>query len=101
MNFDIHKKEHIMRKSLIILGMACMLLFTGCTGGSSSTTGGSSDSTAGSVLTKNYVANKNSRKLHSIYCDSLPYEENRVYFSTVEEANNAGYYDKHKECMGG
>lgn len=80
--------------------MACMLLFVGCTGGSS-TIDSSSDSTADSVLTKNYVANKNSRKLHSIYCDSLPYEENRIYFSTIEEANNAGYSDKHKECMGG
>ncbi|MDE6666516.1 MAG: hypothetical protein K2K14_10110 [Ruminococcus sp.] len=48
---------------------------------------------------KNYIANKKSKKLHSIYCDSLPYERNRVYFSSIEEANNAGYTDNHKECM--
>lgn len=100
-----------MRKFLIISAMVCMLSFVGCTGGSSTTdslsttnsssiTESSSNSTAGSVLTKNYVANRNSGKLHSIYCDSLPYEENRIYFSTIEEANNAGYSDKHRECMG-
>ena len=49
----------------------------------------------------NYVGNVKNKKLHSIHCSSLPYEHNRVYFSTVEEANRAGYTDKHKECMGG
>ncbi|MDE7363463.1 MAG: hypothetical protein K2N27_01040 [Ruminococcus sp.] len=82
-----------MRKFLIILVMACMLSFVGCTGGSSTTDSSSSE--------RNYIANRNSGKLHSIDCDSLPYEKNRIYFSTIEEANNAGYSDKHKECMGG
>lgn len=77
-----------MKKILTFFVIAGMLAFTGCNGEDSST------------LTKNYVANKNSGKLHSIYCDSLPYEENRIYFSSIEEANNAGYTDNHKECMG-
>ncbi|MDE5738585.1 MAG: hypothetical protein K2H93_09495 [Oscillospiraceae bacterium] len=50
---------------------------------------------------KNYIANKNSGKLHSTNCDSLPYEKNRIYFSTIEQAHNAGYTDHHRECMGG
>lgn len=50
---------------------------------------------------KNYIANRNSGKLHSKYCDSLPYEQNRIYFSSIEEANKAGYTNNHKECMGG
>ena len=50
---------------------------------------------------KNYIANKNSGKLHSTNCDSLPYEKNRIYFSTIEQAYSAGYTDHHKECMGG
>ncbi len=49
---------------------------------------------------KNYVGNKNNHKLHSIECTQLPYEENRVYFSTVEAAHAAGYTDEHRECMG-
>ena len=47
-----------------------------------------------------YIANKNSGKLHYYTCDSLPQEHNRVYFSSEEEANRAGYTDNHKECMG-
>lgn len=97
-----------MKKLLIILTAVCALSLVGCTGGSSTTdstsvsiTDSSSVSEVDSVFEKNYVANRNSGKLHSIYCDSLPYEENRIYFSTIEEANNAGYSDKHKECMGG
>ena len=49
---------------------------------------------------KNYVGNVNNHKLHSINCTQLPYEENRVYFSTIEAAYAAGYTDKHYECMG-
>ena len=47
-----------------------------------------------------YVWNTRNHKLHSIYCDSLPYEENKIYFSTIDEANAAGYTDQHYECMG-
>ena len=49
--------------------------------------------------TRAYVGNRRNHKLHSIYCDNLPYEENRVYFSTIEEAHAAGYTDDHYECM--
>ena len=49
---------------------------------------------------KSYVGNRNNHKLHSINCENLPYEDNRVYFSTIEEAQAAGYTDKHYECMG-
>lgn len=52
------------------------------------------------VSVKTYVGNRRNHKLHSIHCDSLPYEDNRIYFSTIEEAEEAGYTDKHYECMG-
>ena len=45
---------------------------------------GSSESTA-------YIGNKNSLKLHTADCSSLPKEENRVEFSSYEEAIEAGY----------
>lgn len=48
---------------------------------------------------KNYVGNLRNSKLHSITCTRLPYEKNRIYFSTLEEAFNAGYTDIHKECL--
>ncbi len=75
------------KKTITFFVIAGMMILTGCNSGDSS------------ELAKNYVANKNSGKLHSVYCDSLPDEKNRVYFSSVEEANNAGYTDNHKECM--
>lgn len=77
-----------MKKIITFFVIAGMMLSVGCNGGDSSKSA------------KNYVANKNSGKLHSIHCDSLPYEDNRVYFSSIKEANNAGYTDNHKECMG-
>lgn len=52
------------------------------------------------ISTKAYVGNIRNHKLHSINCENLPYEDNRVYFSTIEEAQAAGYTDKHYECMG-
>ena len=52
------------------------------------------------INTKAYVGNIRNHKLHSINCENLPYEDNRVYFSTIEEAQAAGYTDKHYECMG-
>jgi len=48
---------------------------------------------------KNYIGNKNSQVLHVPTCDSLPYERNRVFFGTIDEALNQGYR-KHYECMG-
>ncbi|MDE6313369.1 MAG: hypothetical protein K2M46_07065 [Lachnospiraceae bacterium] len=82
-----------MKRFSIILTIACMLSIVGCTADTST-------STADSVSNKNYIANINSGKLHSIHCDSLPYEQNRIYFSTIEEAYEAGYTDKHRECLG-
>lgn len=38
-----------------------------------------------------YIANVNSKVLHRRTCGNLPKEENRVYFSTVEEAEAEGY----------
>lgn len=38
-----------------------------------------------------YIGNKNSKKFHSPSCSSLPYEENRVYFNSREEAVSSGY----------
>ena len=38
-----------------------------------------------------YVGNKNSKKLHTQDCGSLPKEENRVYFDSYDEAIEAGY----------
>ncbi len=38
-----------------------------------------------------FIGNKNSKKLHTPDCGSLPKEENRVYFDTYEEAVSQGY----------
>ncbi|MDR1291093.1 MAG: DUF3465 domain-containing protein [Planctomycetaceae bacterium] len=48
---------------------------------------------------RNYIGNINSHILHVPTCDSLPYERNRIYFGTIQEALNKGYH-KHYECMG-
>ncbi|MDE5563523.1 MAG: hypothetical protein K2I93_00070 [Oscillospiraceae bacterium] len=77
-----------MRKIITIVAFISMLALSGCT-----------DRTASSSTEKNYIANKNSGKLHSISCDSLPYEKNRIYFETIEVAHAAGYTNHHKECM--
>ena len=37
-----------------------------------------------------YIANKNSKTLHTPFCNGLPKEENRIYFDTYEEALAAG-----------
>lgn len=42
-----------------------------------------------------YIGNINSKVVHSASCESLPKEENRIYFYTREEAAEAGYT---KEC---
>ncbi len=38
-----------------------------------------------------YIGNVNSKIYHTPECSSLPYEKNRIYFSTVKEARDAGY----------
>lgn len=48
----------------------------------------------GSTLTdKTIVASKNGTKYHYVWCSgaSTIKEENKVYFSTIEEAKSAGY----------
>lgn len=38
-----------------------------------------------------YIGNVNSKKYHTFDCSYLPKEENRIYFTTKQEAENAGY----------
>lgn len=38
-----------------------------------------------------YIGNVNSKKYHTLDCSSLPDENNRIYFITQEEAEDAGY----------
>lgn len=45
-----------------------------------------------------YVGNQNNGKLHRSDCKNLPKEENRVIFSTKEEAVEAGYDDFCGSC---
>jgi len=40
---------------------------------------------------ENYIGNKNSKKLHRPDCKTLPAEQNRVFFETVQDGLNAGY----------
>lgn len=40
---------------------------------------------------ESYIGNKNSQKFHAPTCNSLPKEENRVYFDSYEAAIEAGY----------
>ncbi len=46
-----------------------------------------------------YIGNKNSKKFHLPTCSGLPKEENRVEFSSYEEAEQAGY-EPCGNCMG-
>ena len=44
-----------------------------------------------------YIGNKNNMKLHSVNCPGkLPKEKNREYFTTLEEAVDAGYYQENQ-----
>ena len=49
----------------------------------------------------NYIGNVNNSKLHLASCYSLPQSQNRIYFSTLEEATAAGYLidNQCKNCM--
>lgn len=49
-----------------------------------------SDSSA--VTEYAYIGNINSKTYHNESCASLPYEKNRIYFTTKEEATAAGYH---------
>lgn len=46
-----------------------------------------------------FIANRNSGKLHYFTCPQLPFEQNRIYYDTKEEAYAAGYTNEHRECM--
>lgn len=46
-----------------------------------------------------YIGNKNTKVFHLLDCKSLPKEENRVEFKSIEEAEEAGYAG-HKNCVG-
>ena len=39
----------------------------------------------------NYIGNKNTKKFHHPWCSYLSAPENRVYFTTRQEAIDAGY----------
>ena len=49
------------------------------------------DIPSGEDVAESYVGNKNSHKFHAPTCDSLPKEENRVYFDSYNDAIDAGY----------
>ena len=49
------------------------------------------DVTPAENAAESYIGNKNSQKFHAPTCDSLPKEENRVYFDSYDAAIDAGY----------
>lgn len=49
-------------------------------------------------ITAQYIGNKNSLVLHASDCGSLPNEENRVYFDSLDEALAEGYR-VHSACL--
>lgn len=66
---------------------------------SGSTTGVTGGSNFGDAIAQGgYIGNRNNHKLHRSTCKTLPKESNQVYFSTREEAVNAGYSDPCKNC---
>lgn len=56
------------------------------------------DDTSSNDSSTSYVANINSKVLHRSTCKSLPKEENRVYFSSIEEAEEQGYIKRCDNC---
>ncbi len=46
-----------------------------------------------------YIGNINSGTLHTTLCESLPKEENRVYFVDLEDAERGGYTKHCSNCM--
>ncbi|MDR1491247.1 MAG: DUF3465 domain-containing protein [Planctomycetaceae bacterium] len=64
-----------------------------------STTTTTQNTDKSNIANRNYIGNINSQILHVPTCNSLPYERNRIYFGTMQEALNKGYR-KHYECMG-
>jgi len=86
-----------MKKAAALLSALLVLSLTACGNPENSDRSVAAPNIATS---HNYIANRNSGKLHYYTCDSLPAEHNRVYFSSESEANSAGYTNAHKECMG-
>ncbi len=60
---------------------------------------GSTQPQAPEGTAQQYIGNKNSHTLHIPSCSSLPAEQNRVIFSSLEDALNAGY-SPCSRCMG-
>ena len=62
--------------------------------------GTSSEQSASSSEAPQYefIGNKNSKVFHADDCGQLPNEENRVYFSTQQEAEDSGYRP-HSGCV--
>lgn len=44
------------------------------------------------------IVNANNGKIHNADCHYLPDEENRIYFNSLQEAINAGYWDRCGKC---
>jgi methylphosphotriester-DNA--protein-cysteine methyltransferase len=55
------------------------------------------ESTTSSVSTGSYIGNTNNQKLHKASCNSLPKPQNQVLFSSLDEAQAAGY-TKDNQC---
>ena len=46
-----------------------------------------------------YIVNKKNGKIHNSGCKTLPNEENRIYFNSLDEVLAAGYSDYCGNCM--
>jgi len=47
-----------------------------------------------------YIANKNSKVVHSGNCSYLPKEENQLTYDSLETAIADGYTDRCDHCLG-
>ncbi len=75
-----------MNKKLLFILFICLLLLTGC-GGNTAYVSSTKMNTEYSM----YIGNKNSHKFHKPDCYTLPYEENRIYFGSTDEALSTGF----------
>ncbi len=49
-------------------------------------------------ISYSYIGNINSKVLHTLNCDSLPKESNRIYFVSTDDAERAGYTKRCSNC---
>ena len=75
-----------MNKKLFSILFVCLLLLTGC-GKNAAYVSSTKIYTECSM----YIGNKNSHKFHKPNCHTLPYEENRIYFGSTDEALSTGF----------